>query len=79
MPGVKLPSDGFSLKYLTVLVSVASRREDRTGNLGAPPRGQAQAFARRILDYRQGIVRDYPGLWGAATGARQRRSWGDFA
>ncbi len=38
--------------FLTIIVSVASTREDRTWSLSAPPPGQAQALARRIVDFR---------------------------
>jgi hypothetical protein len=35
-----------------VVVSMASRREESAWSLGGPARGQVQAAARRILDFR---------------------------
>ncbi|HET9894989.1 MAG TPA: hypothetical protein VFQ44_08635 [Streptosporangiaceae bacterium] len=46
--------------FLTVIVSVASRREDRAWNLGARPRGQAEALARKIVDFRTETIWPHP-------------------
>jgi hypothetical protein len=35
----------------TVVVSIASRREDAAWSLGQPPQGMVQATARRVLDF----------------------------
>jgi hypothetical protein len=35
----------------TVVVSIASRREDAAWSLGQPPQGLMQAAARRVLDF----------------------------
>jgi hypothetical protein len=51
----------------TVLVTVASRREDSAASLAGPARGPAQAWARHILGFRcEGIRWPQPGGSGRA-------------
>jgi hypothetical protein len=40
-----------SLIAAGILVTVASKREDKAWSLGKPPRGPVDAIARRILDF----------------------------
>ncbi len=48
----------------TVVVSVASKREDAAGTLGGPAEGGIQSAARRVLDFHSDIH------WHPATGAQ---------
>lgn len=43
----------------TILVSMSSRREDRAWSLAGPPRGRAEALARRIVNFHS------EGIWPA--------------
>ncbi len=46
-----------------VVVSMASKREDRVGSLGGPAQGVVQSMARRVLDFHSDIY------WTPTTGA----------
>jgi hypothetical protein len=46
----------------TVIVAIASSREDSARSLGGPPQSALQATARRVVDFRTETTTDWSGI-----------------